>query len=1525
MKTHPPNRTAHLVEECVQPGFHTVVLSFLLLLFLFIVPAVIVTNARAEDCPPDSTNGGQSLEVSLTIQGTGQPVTTGAFLAPNTVLVLHGIAEAFGHCTPMLADCSVSPCSCTPLQTYERTINKITAWSEISTNNGLNGTYSEGNIFGLDQNGFTTSYHVLDSHSSLSTGPLYLYLPYPGTYTYHIIAYINGTPCNLEPYQTQEIVIRINVGETVDQGTGECQTKIGEQPPQPTVGEPVNVTNGNMYIQQTDYRLPGIGEGLEITRTYNSQSARDGIFGHGWTSNYEESVEPYGSRLLRLNLGDGRAIYFTRANTNSPYVPGEPLDFRGQVVKNIDNTYTLTFKDGRVHQFNTTGKLLSQADRNGNTFTLAYDTNGFLSTVTDASGRMLTFTFGYWDMVGSVSDSQGTIATYTNYRGAAETVRYADGSGYNFNHNYSIGKLMSVSDVLGNVLESHTYDAQGRAITSQIAGNGTELYTLNYVSATETDVTDALNHVTKYFFDTTKGRGVVTSIEGSCSCGGSQVQSWTYDNQLNVTSKTDALNHTTTFTYDTNGNRLTKADATGTINYTYNSLGEVLTVTDQMSGVWTNTYDSHGNLLTAKDPLNNTTTLTYDTHGQLLTVTDPRNNTTTFTYDTNGNLTRRTDALTNQTNIAYDTRGRVTSVTNAISQVTSYEYDLAGRLKKIIYSDTNFVLFTYDLAGRRTKIKDPRGYETNFAYDAAYRLTSETNADNKVTSYAYDLMSNLTGVTDALNRTTNYNYDDFNRLKKITHPEATAGAGRLEENFTYDLAGNLLEKKDQANRIISFCYDSVNRLTSSTDGALKVTSYEYNARSQLTAVVDAINQRYEFVYDSLGRVTQNKKATATMSFVYDAAGNRSQRTDYNGAATNYSYDALNRLTTISYPDTSSATYGYDVVSKLTTATNQNGTITIAYDNRSRVSSVTDVFGQVVSYSYDANSNRTQLNLNAAISATYQYDVLNRLTQLTDGGSLNTTFVYDATNKVTSRTLPNGILSTYQYDDVNRLTRLTHAKGANTLADFQYQFNAVNNITQMIDSTGTHNYSYDSLDRLTAATHPAGQSNESYTYDDVGNRTASHQGSSYIHQPFNRLTAANGASFSYDTNGSLTSKADANGTWNYTWDYENRLKQAALSSGVTINYSYDALGRRIQRASSASGTTKFVYDGPDAIRDLDSGGGTTADYLNGPGIDNKLREAVGGTPAYFLTDHLGTTRALTDSSGNVTTSLTYDSFGNPSGGSSSTRFTYTGREFDSDTSLMYYRARYNSLHGRFLSEDPIGFGGGVNFYAYIGNGAPNYKDPSGLERLQPYHLKAKPATSCECDMEILGQAAQFSAGFGDTLTASFAQLAVDLARMNNGIPLWLPPGWSPSGYIRGFTPGGAVVDPNSNAYVAGQVTGVAWEVAVALAGASAYAEPFPPNSASVVRGGIQELPPSGTPFSGAYGNTLQEAASGVPHGTIRCTTAGAIRSNGGSVVHAPEMTRSGLLNELHVNITEGSGPTTFSDFFPNPVPKSGRVK
>lgn len=93
---------------------------------------------------------------------------------------------------------------------------------------------------------------------------------------------------------------------------------------------------------------------------------------------------------------------------------------------------------------------------------------------------------------------------------------------------------------------------------------------------------------------------------------------------------------------------------------------------------------------------------------------------------------------------------------------------------------------------------------------------------------------------------------------------------------------------------------------------------------------------------------------------------------------------------------------------------------------------------------------------------------------------------------------------------------------------------------------------------------------------------------------------------------------------------------------------------------------------------------------------------------------------------------------------------------------------------------------------------------------------------------------------------------------------------------------------------------------------------------VVRGGAGELPPAGTVFSGAIGESVEDAAAYVPHGTIRMTTIGAILSNGGSVTLKPELTRSGRINERHVNIVESGNPSTFSSPFPNPVPKQERI-
>jgi RHS repeat-associated protein len=162
----------------------------------------------------------------------------------------------------------------------------------------------------------------------------------------------------------------------------------------------------------------------------------------------------------------------------------------------------------------------------------------------------------------------------------------------------------------------------------------------------------------------------------------------------------------------------------------------------------------------------------------------------------------------------------------------------------------------------------------------------------------------------------------------------------------------------------------------------------------------------------------------------------------------------------------------------------------------------------------------------------------------------------------------------------------------------------------------------------------------------------------------------------------------------------------------VNYGYDALDRRISRMAD-SVITPFIYDSWDVVRDIGSDG-SYIDYLDGEGIDEKLRQTNVVTGSlYFLQDHLTTTTGLIGSTGSSIERLQYQAFG-ANGTSTLTRYTYTAREQDRVTGLIYYRARwYDPQQGRFLSEDPMGFrSGDPNAYAYVLNNPISLVDPTG---------------------------------------------------------------------------------------------------------------------------------------------------------------------------------------------------------------------
>ncbi len=1136
----------------------------------------------------------------------------------------------------------------------------------------------------------------------------------------------------------------------------------------PSLGEPVNVTNGNMWLQQIDFALPGIGEVVQVNRFYNSMIQRSGMFGFGWTTQYDESLWAYGDRILRLNMPDSQSVYFARAATSDPFV-NVKVGVEGQIIKNQDNSFTLTFKDGRKHQFNPSGRLLWQKDRNGNQTTLTYDGNGNISNVTDAFGRTLTLIPNANGTISKICDGTGqdpcngagTIATYDYESGTAKlsTVTYGDASKYKFEYDTTSapGKVLlkTVKDALDNIVETHNYDSQGRATTSEKHG-GIEKYEFTYSSATLTSVkhkkiaTDPYIE-TKYYFDKSRGRNVVTKTEGVCSCGGSgpEIMEYFYDGRLNRIKTIDALGNETTATYDLNGNRLSQTDRFGTQQFTYNSVGQVLTYRDRIDSQNQDpnvktavlTYDSAGNPISSTDALGKITTLAYPTtnnKGLPDSVTDARNNITKFKwFTTSGLLEEIEDPYTKKTKFTYDARGRVKTVTNALNHVTTYNYfDDSTRTVEMIYPNSDKITYKYDIRRTLESVTDERGKITGYEFDPQYRLKKITDPLGHVREFGYDLMSNRTSYKDPLGNITDYTFDDFGRVKEIEYPAATSGATRLKETFKYDKLGRTLEYRDTASRLTSYAYNDTTRTNTVTNAELEVTATKYNQRFQTVEVKDAINQEYTFAYDPLGRQLSQTRAGATTSFQYDEVGNRKERIDYMGRKTKYTHDNLNRLTEIEYLPTTTivggqpspalmpnqkSTYVYDYISRLISATNETGTVSFGYDNRNRTTSTTDVFGHTINYEYErtVSVNQRRLKFDGAMYAVYNFDDAERLASIVNSSDSTTiSFGYDNEDKVISRSYPNGVTTSYQYFDNDLLKRITDSNSSGTLFDRQYLYNSARQISQIIEPTRSRTFGYDNVDRLTSVT-DAVYGNETYSFDDVGNRLTSHLASNYDYQAgqFNRLISATTptqtVTYSHDANGNTTTKAEGSNFWRYTWDYENRLGEASTRR-QKVRYKFDALGRRVQRyLVGGKENTKFVNDGKDVL--VDDNLGTLTKYINGGGIDNKLRQTTGTTASYFLTDHLGSTNGLADASGAITSQTAYDSFGKATNASFPSRYQFTGREYDSFSGFHYYRARsYDANLGRFASEDPIGFGGGdVNLYGYVWNNQQTFTDPSGL--------------------------------------------------------------------------------------------------------------------------------------------------------------------------------------------------------------------
>ena len=787
------------------------------------------------------------------------------------------------------------------------------------------------------------------------------------------------------------------------------------------------------------------------------------------------------------------------------------------------------------------------------------------------------------------------------------------------------------------------------------------------------------------------------------------------------------------FKYDDKGRVLVEASADGEnhLDHYYDDASSRTITTDAFGAKTTLTYETVANrkLVTrTEDALGHITQYAYDGSYSVVVATDTLGRVTHITRDADGNPTSVTDALGNTAHVEYQGRKEQG---DGVGETTGS----TGRPTKIVDALGGITRYRYNDLGNLTGMEDATGRSVSMEYDATGHLLSQRDGEGTV---RYEYFSggttggSLHAMTDALGRRVTFDRDEQSRPVTVT-----------------DAAGNK----------VTMQYDALNNVTALTDTAGNITKFDYTdgaggPGSKLAKLTDALGNAYAFEYDKYGRLVKaTNPREQSSSYTYDNASRLIAAQDAKAQKVAVEYDLLGRVA-VKHSSEGDTKIAYDAVGNATNITGPTGSLGMAYDAANRVVVTTQSLsnGQsfVISYTYDAKGNRTAMQTPWG-KYSYTYDAAGRMLTITSPDNKTVSFDYDRAGLRNKMTMPNGVETKYVYDAAKQLVSITHSKGKEVLAYAKYSYDMVGNRMRVEDTAGSHVYSYDSLSRLTQAVHTAGQSvsTESFTYDAVGNRLNDDKITDYRYDFANRLLETSQYVYVYDRNGNLTAKmSPMDGLLKkYAYTSANQLKEADLPYGTTVYFVYDPTGRRIEKDVAIGGktnATRYIYDGSDIIAELDKDGHPIATYTNGPGMDQPLimtkYDATGSTVTtqnyYYHADGLGSITALTDASGNIAERISYDAYGTPlfkntqaiSSPTATTDFiaenpySYTGREYDKETGLFYYRARYyDATVGRFIQQDPIGFNGGdTDLYAYGANNSLNNIDPSGLSDLFNYN-------------------------------------------------------------------------------------------------------------------------------------------------------------------------------------------------------------
>lgn len=803
------------------------------------------------------------------------------------------------------------------------------------------------------------------------------------------------------------------------------------------------------------------------------------------------------------------------------------------------------------------------------------------------------------------------------------------------------GRLTGVVDLSGNRV-TVTYDETGAVGAISDASGRSLLFTKGSNGKVER-VTDPANRVIAYAYDEQENLVGVSHPDGSARL----------------------------YEYDA-ANRLTRVLAGGgqvEQIIEYDDLGRVVAYTEEGNRRALVHQDSQRRVRET-DSLGRTRTLQYNANGNVDAIVRYDGRTELLEYGSTFLPTLVTDSTGQQTVLTYDERGNILSVRDATGVTTTYGYEPTfNQPTEIRESGGATTLRRYDERGDLVETIDALGGKTVLAYNAAGQLTSETNPIGQQTLFEYNAAGDQTRVTDELGRVS---------------------------TITYDSVGQPTESMDSEGHRTEFSFDARGRLVSEVDALGGRATAEYDARGNLVSYSDQAGRRWTFRYDDLQRLVQSQDPGGGITaYAYDAASRVAARTDPKGQVTTYAYDVMNRLVTKTSGSNVTA-FTYDSAGNLTSVTDNDSAVRFERDEKQRISATeTEARGAQpatrIAYSFDDAGRRVTMDDPAGGRTTYQYDALGRLQRIVNALGEQFTIEYDAASRRVRQTWPNGIAATNAYAADGFLSERDIFNSTTSIARAQDTHDSVGNVvTRAVLGGAATTYRYDELYRLVGAVQSAGggTSDESYDYDSAGNRTESHISATYGYDAAGRLVTDASFQYAYDANGNLTTRTDitTQATTTYVWDAEDQLIGIEFPDGSVASYAYDGLGRRV-RKQLGQDVQAFVYDGYDIVATYEGSGKLRGLVTNSGFTDEPLALRVDGASYFYHANEMRSVVALTDATGAVVERRDYDSFGRLRGSSASADqvFAFTGRSFDAESGLYYFRARYYDPRlGRYIS-------------------------------------------------------------------------------------------------------------------------------------------------------------------------------------------------------------------------------------------------